>query len=153
MIWVMDQESIKRYITSALDGVEVVSADGNDFFFYGSQRMMPFATIVANDLYDKASDLGRAGVFRLNVGVGKETYRELLGAQPKGPGPGGVVETGDDFTALDRIMPHPVYGHLSWVCVLNPSEVTFERVKGLLAEAHGIAARRGGRGREEEVTG
>ena len=89
----------------------------------------------------------------MNVGVGKETYRELLGPPPKGPGAGGVVETGDDFTALDRVMPHPVYGHLSWVCVLNPSEGTCEGVKGLLAEAHGIAGRRGGKGRGEDVTG
>src|SRR3954471_426132 len=98
----MDQESIRRFIVETLDGVEVVSADGNDFFFYGSQRMMPFATIVANDLYDRASNLGREGVFRVNVGVGKEMYQRLLGPQPKAPVAGGVVETGDDFAAVDR---------------------------------------------------
>jgi len=33
-------------------------------------------------------------------------------------------------------MPHPVYGKMYWVCVLNPSAETFETVKGLLAEAY-----------------
>ena len=47
--------------------------------------------------------------------------------------PGG--EGGYDYTALDRIMPHPVYGKMYWICVLNPSAKTFETVRGLLAEA------------------
>ncbi len=44
-----------------------------------------------------------------------------------------------DFTALDRLMPHPVYGRNHFVCVLNPSDSTFESIKPLLEEAHGIA--------------
>jgi hypothetical protein len=41
-----------------------------------------------------------------------------------------------DFTALDQLMPHPVYAPLSWVCVLNPSAATFDVVRPLLAEAY-----------------
>ena len=94
---------------------------------------MPFATIVIKDYgdFDDASDLDRPGVYRLNVGVGKETYRSLF------PGEGE-----HDFTALDVLMPHPVYGRQHWVCVLNPSEKTFETVKPLLAEAYEIAVKR-----------
>jgi hypothetical protein len=143
----MEERAVVQYITDTFDDVAVVSADGNYFFFRGEDRMMPFATLVTADDYDAASDLNRDGVFRLNVGVGKETYRALLGAPPAAPGADGVVATGHDFTALDQLMPHPVYGHLRWVCVLNPSDATFEMVRGLLAEAHGRAERRGARGK------
>jgi hypothetical protein len=45
-----------------------------------------------------------------------------------------------DFTALDQVMPHPVYGRQYWVCVLNPSDETFEtKVRPLLAEAYEMA--------------
>jgi hypothetical protein len=40
-------------------------------------------------------------------------------------------------------MPHPVYGRMYWVCVLNPSEETFEtKVRRLLAEAYDLAVSR-----------
>ena len=50
--------------------------------------------------------------------------------------------TGHEFTALDQIMPHPIHAPQSWVCVLNPSEATFEAVRLLLAEAYDLAVRR-----------
>jgi hypothetical protein len=112
-------------------GVSVVDAAGGSFFFTDPEQKFPFATLVTSDEYDQASDLGRPGVFRLNVGVGKQTFATLLGAPPAS-GDGG----GYDYTALDRIMPHPVYGKMYWVCVLNPSPGTFETVRGLLAEAY-----------------
>ncbi len=53
------------------------------------------------------------------------------------------IEPGDyDFTALDRIMPHPVYAAQSFICVLNPSDATADKVKNLLAEAYDIASQR-----------
>jgi hypothetical protein len=39
-------------------------------------------------------------------------------------------------------MPHPVYGHLGWVCVVQPSEGTAEELRDLLSEAHAAASRR-----------
>src|SRR4029077_9729698 len=50
-----------------------------------------------------------------------------------------------DFTALDKLIPHPVYGRNHWVSVLNPGDSTFEAIKPLLHEAHAIAMRRGER--------
>ncbi len=45
-----------------------------------------------------------------------------------------------DFTTLDQLMPHPVYGRMYWVCVLNPTNETFEtKVRSLLAEAYEMA--------------
>jgi hypothetical protein len=39
-------------------------------------------------------------------------------------------------------MPHPIYGRNHFVCVLNPSDETFESLKALLEEAYKIAAGR-----------
>ena len=164
----MDEVSITQYITDTFAGVDVVVASqeagspeaawGDTFFFYDPGRKLPpergfpFATIVTKDYgdFDCASNLNRPSVFRLNIGVSKDTYRSLFGPQPSPPGAAGVVETGHDFTALDQIMPHPVYAHLSWVCVLNPSEATFQAVRPLLAEAYDRSFRKHAKARPAE---
>ena len=156
----MDEASITQFITDTFDGVNVVVASrkagspeiawGDSFFIYDPGRQLPpagqfpFATIVTKDYgdFDFASRLDRPGVFRLNIGVGKETYRSLFGPQPSPPPAGGVVETGHDFTTLDQLLPHPVYAPMSWVCVLNPSAATFQTVRPLLAEAYQLAVSR-----------
>jgi Family of unknown function (DUF6194) len=151
----MEQGAIRRYIADTFAGVDVVTPTdgvgaGDTFFIYDPDRNLddrhrfPFATIVTKDYgeFDRASDLNRPGVFRLNIGVSRETYRAFFGPQPSVPGQAGVVETGHDFAALDQLLPHPVYATQSWVCVLNPSENTFETVRPLLAEAYEAAVRR-----------
>ena len=156
----MDETSITQYITDTFDGVDVVVASreagspevawGDSFCIYDPGRQLPpahqfpFATIVTKDYgdFDRASQLNRPGVFRLNIGVSKETYRSLFGPQPSSPPAGSAVGTGHDFTALDQLLPHPVYAPMSWVCVLNPSAATFEAVRPLLAEAYQLAVNR-----------
>ncbi len=143
----MDQAAITAYIVETCPGTDVVTgtegiAAGDTFFIYDPDRNLPdkqrfpFATIVTKDYgdFDNASNLNREGVFRLNVGVSRKTFRLLLGDK----GTDGAY----DFTAVDRLMPHPVYGRQSWVCVLNPSAETFEQVKPLLREAYEIAVAR-----------
>jgi Family of unknown function (DUF6194) len=142
----MDQDTIIQYVTDTFMGVEVVRPTdgpgaGDTFFIYDPQhnldpkRRFPFATIVTKDYgdFDNASQLNRPNVFRLNIGVSKDTFRALFD-------PASIAEsdqsTTHDFAALDRLMPHPVYAPQSWVCVLNPSPDTFEAVKPLLAEAY-----------------
>ena len=145
----MDQAAITELITTMFDGVDVVVGSqeggspeiswGDSFFIYDPDRSLedsrrfPFATMVTKDYgeFDNASNLDRPGVFRLNVGVSRETYRSLFDAHDE-----------YDFTALDRLMPHPVYGRNHWVCVLNPSEATLDRLKPLLAEAYDRAVKR-----------
>ena len=89
----MGQETLAQAIVDTLDGVDVVTADGNSFFFYNPpgetppDHRFPFATIVANDLYDQFSDLDRTGVYRLNVGVSRQTYEGLFGAKADASGP------------------------------------------------------------------
>ncbi len=135
-----DEVAIADYISESFADVHVLNAHGNTFFYYGPfegvENKFPFTTLVTNDKYDQASDLSRLGVFRLNIGVSKETYLSLLGTKAPRAGESGIAETGHDYTALDTIMPHPIYGSMYWVCVLNPSEETFEKVRALLAEAY-----------------
>lgn len=140
----MDSLSINRYITESFDGIHPVSAWGETSFFYNPGQKLPrgvyFATLKDKDgENDRASCLDRADVFRLNIGISKPTYRSLFGPQPARPAAGRVVETSHDFTTVDKLLPHPVYGWMSWVSVLNPSAPTFEKVKPLLAEAHALA--------------
>ncbi len=73
------------------------------------------------------------GVYRLNIGVGKETFQRLVGD---------ITEP--DYAAFDRILPHPVYAKQRWISILNPSETTLqETVIPLLTEAHDrLAAQR-----------
>jgi hypothetical protein len=138
----MDAATVNQYITETFPGVESVDDAGNRFFFAGPDRRMPFSTLVTGDRYDTASNLDRPGVFRLNIGLSRATYRSLFGAEPTKLGEDGIAETGEDFAALDRIMPHPVYAPQFWVCVLNPGPATFEAVQSLLSEAYERAARR-----------
>lgn len=145
----LDQQAIRDYIGSTFGGVDIQVASkedgapeiawGDTFFIYDPDRTFegtrrfPFATIVTKDYgdFDNKSNLDRAGVYRLNIGVSKETYTSMF--------PDGGEH---DFTALDTVMPHPVYGINHWVCVLSPSASTFENLKPLLAEAYEIAVRR-----------
>lgn len=144
----MDPAAIARYITDTFDGVEVVTApNGDQFFFYDPDRNIPhdrrqpFATLVHSDAHDTASNLSREGVYRLNIGVKKETYRARFGDPPPFPKDNQPVKTGHDFTALDQIMPHPIYAAMHFVCVLSPSDATFaQTVKPLLAEAYELAS-------------
>lgn len=58
---------------------------------------------------------------------------------PKRPATGGVVEMDYDFSSVDRVLPHPVYAWMGWLCVLNPSEDTFESLKLYIQEAYEYA--------------
>jgi len=130
----MTEDDITQHLIDTLGGGHFEVADDNTFFFHGADNKFPFATIVTKDNdFDSASNLNRPGVFRLNVGVGKETFRALFGEQPSDD---------IDYTALDRLMPHPVYARMHWVSVINPSAATFETVKPLLAEARNLLVAR-----------
>jgi hypothetical protein len=135
----MDEAFIADYITNTFADVETATSLGYTFFFYGADHKLPFATLAtADNDYDRVSQLDRPGVFRLNIGVSKQTFQALLGTDR-------VDISGYDFTVLDKIMPHPDYAPQSWVCVLNPSAETFQPVRSLLAEAYDLAVRRNSR--------
>ena len=133
----MDEPEIRRRLTASFPGVNVLEANGDSFFIYDPdrdlppERQQPFITIVTADTYEKDSLLDRPGVYRLNIGLTKATYTSLF------PTPGDW-----DFTALDELMPHPVYGPQYWVCVLSPSAATVDELLPLLTEAYEFAVRK-----------
>jgi hypothetical protein len=133
---VNDESSIAEYITETFPGVETDTNTGYMFFFYGADRKLPFATIASSDNeHDSVSKLCRPGVFRLNIGVSKQTFRSLFGISP-------TDTHGYDYTAIDQLMPHPDYAAWNFICVLNPGDSTMVKVKTFLAEAYDLARSR-----------
>jgi len=141
----MEQQHLIEYIAQHFSGVDVVAgtieiAIGDTFFIYDPNRDLddrhrfPFATIVTKDYgdFDNRSNLNRPGVYRLNIGVSRDTFRRLF--------PTSTSEF--DYAVLDRLIPHPVYAPQAWVSVLNPSEAVFETLKPYLQEAYEIAVKR-----------
>ncbi|HEY3750848.1 MAG TPA: DUF6194 family protein [Pseudonocardiaceae bacterium] len=143
-------------LAAGLPGVATVTASeaggapemawGDSFFYYDPEddeanRQMPFATIVTNDYdgFDTASKLNRPGVFRLNIAVGRSVFQAVLGYPPAAH----AEHHGDiDYTAVDHVLPHPVYATQGWMSVLNPGAVTEEQVRTLLTGAHARAVAR-----------
>jgi hypothetical protein len=132
----IDEAFITSYITGTFEQVESTVNLGYTFFFYRDDHMLPFATIAhTGNEYEKISNLDRPGVYRLNIGVSRETFQALFGKSK--------VDLGAyDFTALDTILPHPDYAAQSFICVLSPGEQTFERLRPMLAEAYDIAVKK-----------
>ena len=132
----MNASEIIYYILNTFPDVETANAYGYDMFFYKSDRKLSFATLISSDQeYDRFSNLNRPGVFRLNIGVSKQTFQGLFGTDD-------IKIENYDFTALDVIMPHPEYARYHFFCVLSPGTETFEKIRSLLKEAYDIAARR-----------
>lgn len=125
----------------ALDsGIVFDSNWGERALFYNPARQLKKGIYIAtfkerDGENDKASDLNRGGRFRLNIGLTKLAYFTLFGPLPFRPSAGNIVATGHDFTLSDVIMPHPVYGWMSWVAVVNPTLSTFKTLLPVIAES------------------
>lgn len=128
----MDGASIVRYIAEAFPDTDILTAGSGTFFSCDPEKHWPnLATLVTSDEYDTVSNLNRPDVYRFNIGVSRATFESVVGSL-----------SNPDYSALDQLMPHPVYAQQHWVCILNPSEETFDTVvKPLLAEAHERVAR------------
>jgi hypothetical protein len=134
-----DPDAITKYILDTYPETKIARIEGAAFFSLDEKHFPNFATILwDNDAYDSFSDLSRPGVFRLNIGVNRATFERLVGS-----------DTEPDFTALDRLLPHPVYARQLWISILNPSAATWRDVViPLLDEAHErLAAQRARHGR------
>src|SRR4026207_2372908 len=123
-----DPEAIAEVILERYPESVIAEALGATFFSLDEKGWPNFATIVTTDEHDEGapSDLARPGVFRLNVGFGREPFERLVGSQEA-----------PDHAAFDRLLPHPVYAKQLWISILNPSDATFrEDVCPLLPGAH-----------------
>ena len=127
-------ETIVDHILQTYPETDVVEAMNAWFFSLDPERHWPnYATLVTTDEHDQASDLSRDGAFRLNLGVDRETFERIAAADPD-----------PDFTAVDRLFPHPVYAAQRWISIIDPTETTWrETVIPLIALAHDrLAAQR-----------
>ena len=142
----MTDRDLLQYLTNTFPDIQIVSSNGNSFVYYAPdqtvpERTFPFATLVTNDDYDTLSKLYRPTVFRLNIGLAKATFQALLGHPPSATLREDDAPSEHDYTALDKVMPHPIYGHLGWICVLNP-DATWPTIQPLLDEAYQAAVRK-----------
>lgn len=140
----MKANDILNYCLENLNGTVLAKNWGEQGIFYNPGKTLPkgvyILTIKEKDgENDNASKVGRDGIFRVNIGLRKNTFKEMFLSVPKRPPAGGVVEMDYDFTQLDTIMPHPVYAWMGWICVLNPSKQTFEELKPLIQESYCFA--------------
>ena len=121
---------------------------GDHFFYYAPdgqvpQRGQPYATIVTKNYPgDISCDLDRPGRWRLNIHVGRSTFTQLVGEDPRASSAADV-----DFTAVDTVLPHPVYRALGWISIINPDARTHALAVSLLRKAHDAARRRAARRR------
>jgi hypothetical protein len=102
---------------------------GDLFFYYAPDGVVPpgqpFATIVTKDYPgEPPAGLGD-GAFRVNIDAGRRDEVPV-----------------EDPALRDTVMPHPVYGHLGWVCVVEPGEGATPLLHDLLSQAHDAAKRR-----------
>ena len=124
-----DADEITGWITTTYPETVVGEAMNARFFSLDASQWPNFATIVTTDEHDEGAPSNldaRPDVYRLNIGVSRETFDRLVG---------GVTDP--DHAALDRVLPHPVYARQHWISILSPSDETFESVvKPLLQEAY-----------------
>jgi Family of unknown function (DUF6194) len=141
---IVSPDEIVEDLCGRLEGVVPKASWGETSLFYNPGLALPngvyFCTIKEHDgANDKSSNLDRADVFRVAIGVGPSAYERLFGARPPRPAQGGIVETGDDFAALNVLMPHPIYAWMGWAQVLSPTAETYAEVLPLIIEAHQLA--------------
>lgn len=129
----MNQAEVETFVTE-LANVQQSENFGYIFYFVGDDHRLPFVTIANSDNeYDSVSNLNREGVFRINIGVSRETFKQLIGE---------FSPESVDYTALNAFLPHPDYAAQNFICILNPSSANVAATKKLIEEAHAIATTR-----------
>lgn len=97
---------------------------------------------------DASSALNREEVeYRMNLKISKPTFLTQFNepSLPGRPAKGNMIalKSGRAFdpTVLDTLIPHPVYGWMSWISIINPSKESIEVIMraGLLDESYEAA--------------
>lgn len=128
----MTAAEIIDYITR-LPNTTVTEGYGYRFFCYSTDHTRPFVTLIESDNeQDTISDLNREGVFRLNIGISKESFKKLFSN----------TNRAWDYTELDQFMPHPEYAAFHFICVVAPGEKTLDQTIHFIKEAHSVAKQR-----------
>ena len=136
----LEIKDLSSWLLSSFEGLEPKHSWGELSFFYNPDRRLEhgtyFLTIKEKDgPHDRASQLDRPGVWRLNFGLPRADFLERFGQLPARPLKGEAIQGPWDFTTLDQLTPHPVYGWMGWVAILNPSVDSFGMLKDSIAAA------------------
>tara|TARA_A200000159_G_scaffold159823_1_gene178990 strand:+ start:2703 stop:3215 length:513 start_codon:yes stop_codon:yes gene_type:complete len=120
-------------LASRFHGLVAKSSWGETALFYNPSQLLPSGVYVAtvkehDGDNDRASQLDRPGIYRFSVGIGNVAYGRRFGVKPARPLKGEVVATGHDFTAVDVVLPHPVYAWMGWISILSPSSESIRQL-------------------------
>ncbi|WP_147917452.1 DUF6194 family protein [Ruania zhangjianzhongii] len=117
---------------------------GDVFFYFSADGEIPpgqpFATVITKDYPHEPAWQREAHSIRVNIHVGAPAFAELLGYAPG-------ERSGPEPSAVDVLMPHPAYGELGWIAVVDPGTRTSAIVTEQLGAAYRAARRRGERRR------
>nr|WP_199156743.1 DUF6194 family protein [Pedobacter sp. ASV2] len=129
----MSLQRIEKYLREKLNNVQEEQSFGYHLFFYGTDHRLPFVSTAGSDNeYDNVSKLDREDVFRVNIGVSKESFAKLF--------PESGIEC--DFTTLNTFLPHPHYAAQNFICILNPAGENLIQTLQFIDEAHLLAKKR-----------
>lgn len=140
----MMADEILKYCLENLEGTVLVNSWGEKGVFYNPEKKLKrgiyVLTIKEKDGdNDKSSNLNRETIYRVNLGIYKNTFIKMFGSIPKRPCKGCIVDMEYDFSTVNEILPHPIYAWMGWICSLNPSKRTFEELKPLIQESYEYA--------------
>lgn len=106
---------------------------GDVFFYFSPDGSVPpgqpFATVITKNYPYEPAWQGEGSGFRVNIHVGSQGFADLLGYRPG-------ERAATDPAAVDVAMPHPAYGELGWICVVNPGERSVALVTEQLTAAY-----------------
>ncbi|HBI0890800.1 TPA: hypothetical protein I2Z89_RS13800 [Staphylococcus aureus] len=128
----MNQKDYELFINE-LPNVEHEENFGYSFFFVGNEHKLPFVSFADSDNeYDNVSNLDRNEIFRINIGVSKDSFNNLVNNQTNNI----------DYTITNTFLPHPHYSSQNYICILNPKNENIQKTKEFIKEAHLIASKR-----------
>lgn len=119
---------------------------GERGLFYNPKKLFPKGAYVLtfkerDGKNDSASKLNLGSRFRLNLKISKESFLKYFEEIPQRPEAGKTIAGDYDFSESNKIMPHPVYGWMTWIAVINPSPSTIVLMEetGFFREAYQAA--------------
>ncbi len=129
----MSVQQIEQFIAARLPNVTRMEHGEYIFYFYASEQALPVVTVALSDNeYDNISHLSREGVYRVNIGIKKETFATLF---PD-------ADAATDYTMLNRFLPHPHYAAQYYICILNPEGTEMTDTLRYIEESYLIAKQR-----------
>ena len=140
----MTPDEVLKYCLETLEWTVLVDSWGEQGVFYNPdgklKRGIYILTVKEKDgANDKSSKLDRKDVYRVNLGIRRNSFSKIFGAIPARPAKGCVVNMDYDFSSINTLLPHPVYAWMGWICILNPSKECFDELKPLIQEAYACA--------------